>query len=277
MRDMISAQAARRAVWRPLWELPGRLDLIWPLARRFTAARYRGSALGLLWAVVTPLVMIATFTFIFAGIFGARFGREGTAVDYALYLFCGLLPWTAFQESVQGSSGVVVAHANLVKRVVFPLETLPVAQVLAALAGQLAGTLVLLAAALAFRGELHATVLWLPVLLLPQLVLTLGASWLIASLGVFVRDTAQAAGLLLTAWMYLTPIIYPESAVPETYRRWIELNPFTPLVRSYRRTLLDGAAPDWPGLAYFSLTALALFVFGYWWFARTRKNFADVV
>ena len=228
-------------MWRPLWELPGRLDLIWPLARRFTAARYRGSALGLLWAVLTPLVMIATFTFIFAGIFGARFGREGTAVDYALYLFCGLLPWTAFQESVQGSAGVVVAHANLVKRVVFPLETLPVAQVLAAVAGQLAGTAVLLLAALVVRGELHATALWLPALLLPQLVLTLGAAWLVASLGVFVRDTAQAAGLLLTAWMYLTRSSTRVAVPPVTplveltpSRRWWQLPPRAPRRRRAR-------------------------------------------
>lgn len=277
MPGMISAQAARRAVWRPLWELPQKFDLVWPLARRMTAARYRGSALGLVWAVLTPVVMIAIFTFIFAGIFNARFGPGGSAWDYALYLFCGLLPWTAFQESVQESSGVVVAHANLVKRVVFPLETLPVAQALASLAGQLFGTIALVAAALLIRRELHATVLWLPVLLLPQLLLTLGASWLVASLGVFIRDTAQAVGLVLTAWMFLTPIIYPESVVPEAYRSWVSLNPFTPLVRNYRRVLLEGVAPDLAGLAYFSAFALALFVFGYWWFARTRKNFADVV
>ncbi len=264
-------------MWRPLWELPGRLDLIWPLARRFTAARYRGSALGLLWALLTPVVMIAIFTFIFAGIFNARFGGGGSAWDYALYLFCGLLPWTAFQESVQQSSGVVVAHANLVKRVVFPLETLPVAQVLASVAVQLFGTVALLAATVLIRRELHPTVLWLPVLLVPQLLMMLGASWFVAALGVFVRDTAQAAGLVLTAWMYLTPIIYPESVVPAGYRGWIELNPFTPLVRGYRRALLEGAPPDAAGLAYFSACAVALFVFGYWWFARTRKNFADVV
>ncbi|HYN85595.1 MAG TPA: ABC transporter permease [Pyrinomonadaceae bacterium] len=277
MRRMISAQTARRAVWRPLIELPRRLDLIWPLARRMTVARYRGSALGLMWAVLTPALMIAIFTFIFAEIFGARFGRGGTALDYALYLFCGLLPWTAFQESVQGSSGVVVAHANLVKRVVFPLETLPVAQTLAAHAGQLFGTIALLVAALVIRGELHATALWLPVLVAPQLLFALGASWLVASLGVFVRDTAQAAGLVLMAWMYLTPIIYPEALVPEKYRRLLELNPFTPLVRGYRRALLEGAPPDWPGLLYFTACALAVFLFGYWWFAKTRKNFADVI
>jgi lipopolysaccharide transport system permease protein len=277
MRGMISAQTARRAVWRPLWELPRRFDLIWPLARRMTLARYRGSALGLLWALLTPAVMIAVFTFLFAGVFGARFTPEGTPWDYALYLFCGLLPWTAFSETLQQSSGLVVAHANLVKRVVFPLETLPVAQALAALTTQLFGTVALLIATLVIRHELHLTALWLPLLLIPQLLLTLGGAWLVASLGVFIRDTAQVLGLLLMAWLYLTPIIYPETVVPARFRPALELNPFTPLVRSYRRTLLEGAPPDWTGLAYATALALAAFLLGYWWFARTRKNFADVI
>jgi lipopolysaccharide transport system permease protein len=277
MRRMISAQTARRAVWRPLWELPRRFDLIWPLARRMTLARYRGSALGLLWALLTPAVMIAVFTFIFAGVFGARFTEGGTPWEYALYLFCGLLPWTAFSETLQQSAGIVVAHANLVKRVVFPLETLPVAQALAALAAQGFGTVALLVATIIIRGQLHATALWLPVLLVPQLLLTLGGAWLVASLGVFVRDTAQVLGLVLMAWMYLSPIIYPEHVVPERFRPALELNPFTPLVRSYRRALLEGTQPDWPGLAYTTALALAAFLLGYWWFARTRKNFADVI
>ena len=274
---MISTQTARRAVWRPLWELPRRFDLILPLARRELAARYRGSVLGVLWAVVTPAVMIAIFTFIFAEIFGARFGARGSTWDYALYLFCGLLPWTAFQDSLQLSSNVIVAHANLVKRVVFPLETLPVAQALSALATQMFGTLALVLAALVLRGELHATLLWLPVLLVPQLVAMLGAAWFVASLGVFLRDTSQGLSLALTAWMYLTPIIYPETLVPDRYRALINLNPFTPLVRNYRRIMLEGAPPDWAGLAYFTAFALALFILGYWWFAKTRKNFADVL
>ena len=277
MRGMISAQTARRAVWRPLWELPRRFDLIWPLARRMTLARYRGSALGLLWALLTPAVMIAVFTFIFAGVFGARFTEGGTPWEYALYLFCGLLPWTAFSETLLQSAGIVVAHANLVKRVVFPLETLPVAQALAALVTQLFGTVALLVATVVIRGELHATALWLFVLLVPQLLFTLGGAWLVASLGVFVRDTAQVLGLLLMAWMYLTPIIYPEHVVPERFRPALELNPFTPLVRSYRRALLEGLQPDWAGLAYTTALAAAFFLLGYWWFARTRKNFADVI
>jgi lipopolysaccharide transport system permease protein len=274
---MISAQIARRTVWRPLWELPKRVDLIISLTKRELSARYKGSALGILWALLTPIVLIAIFTFIFAGIFGARFGAGGTAWDYALYLFCGLLPWTAFQESVQLSSNTIVTHANLVKRVVFPLETLPIAQSLSSVITQMFGTVALLVAAVLLRGELHPTILLLPVLLIPQLIATLGAAWLLASLGVYVRDIVQGVGLLLMAWMYLTPIIYPESIVPEKYRRLIGLNPFTPLIRSYRRILLEGTMPDWSGMAYFSAFAILLFIFGYWWFAKTRSGFADVI
>ena len=273
----LNAQTAHRRVWQPLWELPRRADLILSFARRDLLGRYKGSALGIAWAVLTPVVMIAIFTFIFAGIFGARFGVNDSHWDYALYLFCGLLPWTMFQESVQQSANTIVAHANLVKRVVFPLETLPAAQAFAALGNQLFATIALLIAILAVRQNLQLTALWLPLLLIPQLLFALGAAWLIASLGVFMRDIAQGITLLLMAWMYLTPIIYPDSIIPERFRRFIELNPFTSLVRSYRRVFLDGLAPDWRGLAYFSAVALIVFVFGYWWFARTRKNFADVI
>src|SRR5882672_6924059 len=163
MPSMISAQTARRAVWRPLWQLPGRFDLILSLTKRELAARYRGSLLGIIWAVLTPVVMIAIFTIIFAGIFKARFGASTSQWDYALYLFCGLLPWNAFQESLQLSSTTIVSHANLVKRVVFPLETLPVSLSLAAVANQMFGTVALILAVVLLRGEMHASVIWLPV------------------------------------------------------------------------------------------------------------------
>jgi lipopolysaccharide transport system permease protein len=274
---MLSTQRARRDVWRPLWELPGRFDLILSLTRRELAARYKGSVLGVFWAVLTPVVTIAIFTFIFAGIFGARFGASGSAWDYALYLFCGVLPWSAFQESVQLSSQTIVSHANLVKRVVFPLEILPVSQALSSLMNQMFGTVALLLAALIIEHQLHPTILLLPVVVVPQFIAMLGASWLVASLGLFLRDMVQGIALLLMAWMYLTPIIYPESIVPERFRPFINVNPFTPLIRNYRRLILEGAMPDWYGLAYFTLFALICFIFGYWWFARTRRSFADVI
>ena len=268
---------AHRKTWQPLWQLPSRAELIFSFARRELLGRYKGSVLGIAWAVLTPAVMIAIFTFVFSGIFGARFGGGDSHWDYALYLFCALLPWTMFQESVQQSANTILTHSNLVKRVVFPLETLPAAQVLAALGNQLFATIALLVAVIIVRQRLDATVLWLPVLLLPQLLFALGAAWLIASLGVFLRDITQGVTLLLMAWMYLTPIIYPESIVPERFRPLININPFTPLVRSYRRIFLEGSAPEWAGLAYFTAFALVVFLFGYWWFARTRKSFADVV
>jgi lipopolysaccharide transport system permease protein len=269
--------ATARDIWQPLWQLPSRAELIYSFSKRELLGRYKGSALGIAWAVLTPVVTIAIFTFIFAGIFGARFGANNSHWEYALYLFCGVLPWSMFQESVQQSANTILAHSNLVKRVVFPLEALPAAQVFASLGNQLFATVALLIATLIIRQRLELTGLWLPVLLIPQLLFALGAAWLIASLGVFLRDITQGVMLLLMAWMYLTPIIYPESMVPDHFRTFINLNPFTSLIRSYRRILLDGSAPDWHGLLYFTLVALVIFLFGYWWFARTRKSFADVV
>jgi lipopolysaccharide transport system permease protein len=273
----VTTQTAHRRIWQPLWQLPSRAELIFSFAKRELLGRYKGSVLGLAWAVLTPAVMIAIFTFVFSGIFGARFGAGDSHWDYALYLFCGLLPWTMFQESVQQSANTILTHSNLVKRVVFPLETLPAAQVLAALGNQLFATIALMIATIVVRQRLELTALWLPVLLIPQLLFALGAAWLIGSLGVYLRDITQGVTLLLMAWMYLTPIIYPESIVPERFRTFTSINPFTPLVRSYRRIFLEGSAPGWSGLAYFSVFALIVFLFGYWWFARTRKGFADVV
>jgi lipopolysaccharide transport system permease protein len=277
VQRMRSHQSGHRRIWQPLWQLPSRWELIRSLTKREILARYRGSVLGLVWAFLTPLAMIAIFTLIFAGIFSARFGSNDSHWNYALYLFCGLLPWMMFQDTVQQSANTIVAHANLVKRVVFPLETLPVSLALAAVGTQLFGMVALVIAATAIQREIHPTLLLFPLLLIPQFLFTLGAAWLIASLGVFLRDIAQGITLLLMVWMYLTPIIYPESVVPESFQRLINLNPFTSLVRNYRRLFLEGLGPDWMGLAYFSIVAVIVLVFGYWWFARTRKNFADVI
>ena len=274
---MISTQTVRQNLWLPLWQLPRRGELIWSLAKRDLLTRYKGSMLGIVWAIVTPVVMIAIFTFIFAGIFGARFGTSNSHWDYALYLFCGLIPWTMFQETLQQSATTIVNHANLVKRVIFPLETLPVAQAFSALGNQLFASVALLLAVVVIQHRLSLTFVWFPLLLIPQLLLAIGAGWLLASLGVFLRDIVQGVSLVLMAWMYLTPIIYPESIVPARFSKVIQLNPFTALVRNYRRIFLENQHPDWVGLGYFAVVSLLVFVFGYWWFARTRKNFADVI
>jgi lipopolysaccharide transport system permease protein len=141
----------------------------------------------------------------------------------------------------------------------------------------MSGTAVLLAMALITERELHPTALLLPALLVPQFLATVGLGWLMASLGVFIRDMPQFNQLALTAWMYLTPILYPENIIPQKYKWMVDLNPMAPLIRSYRWILLDGKAPDWRGLVVTMAFALVCFFVGYWWFERTKKAFADIL
>ena len=270
--------SAKIPLWRPALGLLGEhRGLIRSMVRRDLTSRYKGSFMGLAWTIITPAVMIVIYTVIFSGIFGARFGREGGHLHFAVYLFCGMLPWIAFSDGVLRATSAMIDNVNLVKRVVFPVEALPVNIALSALAQQLLGTIALLTAAFLLDHTLQPTTLLLPALLVPQLLLTLGLGWLMASLGVFIRDMAQFNQLLFSTWMYLTPILYPETLIPKRYQPLIDLNPIAPLIRSYRRILLEGRMPDWRGLAFTMLFALACFLAGYWWFERTKKAFADVL
>ncbi|MCG3161813.1 MAG: Teichoic acid translocation permease protein TagG [Acidobacteria bacterium] len=247
------------------------------MVRRDLTSRYKGSIIGPAWAIITPAVMIVIFTVIFSGIFGARFGAEGGHLSFALYLFCGLLPWIAFSDGIQRSTSSLTDNVNLVKRVVFPTEALPVNLALSAITQQMLGTVVVLVGALILEHAIRPTVLLLPVLLIPQFLATVGFGWLMASLGVFIRDMPQFNQLALTAWMYLTPIFYPENIIPQKYQWMVNLNPMAPLIRSYRRILLEGKAPDWRGLGATMIFAIVCFALGYWWFERTKKAFADVL
>lgn len=247
------------------------------MVQRELSSRYKGSVMGLGWAIISPAVMIVIFTIIFSGIFGARFSNTSGHLSFAVYLFCGLLPWIAFSESVQRATNSLLENINLVKRVVFPVEALPVNLALAAVVTQLLGTIVLLIAHVILAQQLHVTVLWLPVLLIPQLLATLGLGWLMASLGVFLRDMPQINQLVFMAWMYLTPIFFPENLVPPQFQWMIHYNPMAPLIRSYRRALLEGQPPDWRGLGFTLAFAVVCFVVGYWWFQRTKKAFADLL
>jgi lipopolysaccharide transport system permease protein len=266
----------------PLWAAAAALlrehrGLIRSMVRRDLTSRYKGSVMGLAWAIVTPAVMIGIFTLIFSGIFGARFGTDGGHLGFAIYLFCGMLPWIAFSDGVQRAATAIPENVNLVKRVVFPVEALPVNVALSGIVQQLIGTTVLLVASGVFLHRLPLTIGLMPVLLIPQLLATIGLGWLMASLGVFIRDMPQFNQLFFSTWMYLTPILYPESQIPPKYQWMIQFNPMAPLVRSYRRVLLEGRVPDWRGLGVTMLFALICFGLGYWWFERTKKAFADVL
>jgi lipopolysaccharide transport system permease protein len=269
---------AKIPLWRPVFILfSEHRGLIRSMVRRDLTSRYKGSIIGPAWAIITPAVMIIVFTLIFSGIFGQRFGATGGHLSFALYLFCGLLPWIAFSDGIQRSTSSLTDNVNLVKRVVFPTEALPVNLTLSAITQQLIGTVALLLGALILERTIQPTVLLLPVLLIPQFLATVGLGWLMASLGVFIRDMPQFNQLALTAWMYLTPIFYPENIIPQKYQWLVNLNPMAPLIRNYRRVLLEGKTLDWRGLGVTMVFALVCFVFGYWWFERTKKAFADVL
>ncbi|MFN8002971.1 MAG: ABC transporter permease [Acidobacteriota bacterium] len=272
------SSSAKIPFWHPAAALlREHRDLIRSLVKRDLTSRYKGSVMGLGWTILTPAVQIVIFTVIFSGIFSAKFGDQGGHLRFAVYLLCGMLPWIAFSDGVLRSTTTLTDNVNLVRRVVFPLEALPVNLALSALVQQLLGTVVLLAATLLMQQTLHLTAFWLPVLLIPQLLATIGLGWLMASLGVFIRDMAQVNQLALQACMYLTPILYPESLVPPNYRWLVDWNPMAPLIRSYRQILLEGQPPDWRGLVVTVVFGLVCFGFGYWWFERTKKAFADVL
>lgn len=254
-----------------------RRELIWSMVRREMSQRYRGAFLGPLWTVLTPLVQIVIFTLIFSGIFQARFGAEGGSLGFAVHLFCGLLPWIAFSETLQRSTTVIRDNANLVKRVVFPVTILPVNIAIAAVLQQAIGTTALLVSASILVGGPTPKVLWWPVLLIPQLLITLGLAWFVAGIGVYLRDTTQAVQLILMSWMYLTPIFYPESVIPPSYAWIVKWNPLAPLIRSYRLCLLEDQPPDWAGLGATMIFAVLCWLAGSWWFERTRSDFADLL
>jgi lipopolysaccharide transport system permease protein len=258
--------------------------LIAQLTRRDITGRYRGSALGILWSLLTPLFMLAVFTFVFGTIFQARWAPSSghaqaasSTAEFAIILFAGLIVFQLFAEVVNRAPTLILSNVNYVKKVVFPLEVLPVVALGSALFHAGVSFVVLVAFILAISGQVPLTALLLPLILVPFSALILGLGWLFASLGVFLRDISQILGTLVTALMFLSPIFFPSTALPEWIRPWIMLNPIALPVEQAREVLIWGNAPDWTGLAIYSMVAFAVAAAGYAWFQKTRKGFADVL
>jgi lipopolysaccharide transport system permease protein len=226
--------------------------------------------------VINPLVILGIYTFVFSGILRIRFRDEGGLLNFAIYAFCGIVAWTAFSDAVGRSSTTINENVNLVKRVVFPLETLPVYIAISGLFTQVIGTIILVVIVLVTRFQLHWTLVFLPLLMLLQLMLTIGLSWFVSSLGVFIKDISHIVGLVLLALMFLTPIMYPESMVPERFR-FILLNPMATLVSSYRLVIIEGQQPDFVRLTILSFFIIAIFCAGYEFFGRAKTAFSDVI
>ncbi|HEX5226958.1 MAG TPA: ABC transporter permease [Bryobacteraceae bacterium] len=262
----------------PLKTIAENHRLIRSMARRDILARYRGSFGDVFWTILNPLLLMATYFFVFGIVLQARYGNDQSRTGFALYFLAGMLPWLAFSEPVGRAASVILEHRNFVKKFVFPLDTLPVNHVVSGFVTELFGAGVFVAALLVIRHTIPATVLWLPVLVLPQLLFTLGLCWFLAALGVYMRDLGQIMALVLTIWFFITPICYPESQnLLPSIAAVMRQNPLYILVRLYREVFLEARAPELIPLVKLWAIALALFFLGHIWFYRLRKSFADVI
>lgn len=275
MKSAVANQRPKASLWKTLWQ---NRALILTLTRREVLGRYRGSFLGILWSFFNPVFMLAVYTFVFSVVFNARWniGSE-SKTEFALVLFAGLMVFSLFSECLNRAPVLITSNVNYVKKVIFPLEILPVVSMGAAIFHMAISLVVWLIFYLIFFGVPSITGLLLPVVLLPLILLTLGFSWLLASLGVYLRDISQFIGIVTTAMMFLSPIFYPVTALPEAYQTILMLNPLTLIIEQTREVLIWGGEVNWISLAMYYGVSVVASLLGYIWFQKTRKGFADVL
>lgn len=254
-------------------------QLIWRLALREIQSRYAGSLIGSFWPLLTSLVMLAIYTFIFGVVFPARWEVKGEAgtLQFALILFVGLTTFNFFSECVVRAPGLVLENVVYVKKVVFPLEILPCIALLHAGFNALMALVILACAFIIINGLPGVSIITLPLVLLPLIFLSLGLSWALAALGVFLRDLRQIIGLLTTGLLFLTPIFYPLSAIPIEYRPILEMSPLAFAVNNARDVIIFGLWPDWTQLGIHLGLSFFIAWIGFFGFTRAKKGFADVL
>ena len=254
-------------------------QLIRQLSWREIETRYRGSLLGVLWSFLNPICMLAVFTFVFAIVLRARWGQgqQTSTAEFALVIFAGLTTFNLFAEVVGRAPMLVTSQPNLVKKVVFPLEILPIVALLSALFQAGIAAVILIAFQIAVGSGFHPTALLLPILIIPLCLFTLGLAWFLAALGVYVRDVGQVMGLVITALMFLSPIFYPSTSLPAWIRPFAAENPLALSIESVRDAVVFGFLPN-PLLLILGIAGgLAVAALGYTFFQKTRKGFADVL
>lgn len=264
------------ALGKSLWR---NRQLIVQMTKREVVGRYKGSVMGLAWSFFNPVFMLTVYTFVFSVIFKSRWGVGGeeSKTQFAVVLFVGMIVHGLFAEVLNRAPSLILSNVNYVKKVVFPLEILPVIVMGAALFHSIISLGVLLAAFALFNGYLHWTVVFTPLVLLPLVILATGLAWMLASLGAFLRDVGQTIGIITMVLMFLAPVFYPVTAVPEEFRPWLMANPLTFIIEQAREVLIWGRGPDWTGLGTYTVVAMAITWAGYAWFQKTRKGFADVL
>jgi lipopolysaccharide transport system permease protein len=254
-------------------------QLIWQLTKRDVAGRYRGSMLGIFWSLVNPLLMLAVYTFVFGFVFRAKWGiaESESKLDFAIILFVGLIVYNIFAECMNRSPTAILSQPNFVKKVVFPLDVLAYVVLGAALIHGLISLGVLLVFFFFVHGLPPWTIVLFPFVLLPLIFFCLGLSWFLLSLGVFVRDVGQIVGVITTALLFLSPLFFPLSALPENVRVLIQLNPLSFPIEQAREVVILGHMPNWTGLALYGAVCFAAMWLGFVWFQKSRRGFADVI
>ncbi|MFZ6687234.1 ABC transporter permease [Undibacterium sp. SXout11W] len=252
--------------------------LIFSLVRREVLGRYKGSVMGLFWSFFNPILMLAVYTFVFSVVFKARWNVDSTSkTEFALVLFAGLLIFNIFSECVTRAPGLILGNVNYVKKVIFPLEILPVIALGASFFHFLVSLSVWLLFYLIFFGLPSIYFLELPLVMIPLLLLALGLSWFLSSLGVYIRDIGQIIGVSMTVLMFLTPIFYPLNNLPIQYQSFMQLNPMTFIVEQARDLMIWGKPMDWSLWSLWMVISSAIATLGFAWFQKTRKGFADVL
>jgi lipopolysaccharide transport system permease protein len=253
-------------------------SLIKTLVQREVLGRYKGSLFGIFWSFFTPFFMLAVYTFVFSIVFKARWsGGNNSKSEFALVLFAGLIIFNIFAECINRAPSLILSNVNYVKKVVFPLEILPIVSLCSALFHASISYLVWLLAYAFFYGAPHGTVLLMPFILIPLALFVLGLTWGLASLGVYLRDVSQIVGIFTTVVMFLSPIFYPVNALPERFQIFVKLNPLAPVIEQARQILFWGQYPDLKEYLIGLFIALLIAYLGFFWFQKTRKGFADVI
>lgn len=254
-------------------------SLLWQFARRDVLGRYRASVLGLAWSFLNPLLMLGVYSFVFVGVFRARWpGAENNGgSEFVLQIFAGLLVFNFFAEVASRGANLIVEQPNLVKKVIFPVELLTWVTVLSGLFHFAISVATLLVVLLFARGEIPLTAVALPLVLLAFIPFLLGLSWFLAAAGVFIRDIGQVMAMVVSLMMFMSPIFYSRVNLGESGQFWMSLNPLTMIIEQVRAVLLQGQWPHWQSLGVYAFFALLFAVAGASFFQLTRKGFADVL
>jgi lipopolysaccharide transport system permease protein len=260
-----------------LRNLVDRRSLLFQLVRRDFEQRFVGSAVGWVWGLIHPLVLLLSWVYVFGFVIGLPTPASAGTQHFPLYVFSGMLPWMLFSETVQRSASSLLDHANLITKTVFPAEFVPASVFLSTLVSHLLALALMVVATLCWEKKIAAGLLLLPFYMFLIGLLAVGTGWIAASLHVFLRDTAQMVSVVLTFWFWMTPIMIAEDKVPHQVRFLLTANPMYYAVRLYRQALFTSKLPDWGDVAKLALFGATVFLAGGLFFRYMKKGFADVL